>query len=212
MNPEAQLAAIIVRHFRSKGLRVGCEVQVPGYDELGRADLVLHSPAGWWTIHTKLHLGLDVISQAFKWVPYCHRTYIAVPQPEQSRQDSHTWRYALHVLARDNIGLFVVRGREVIEIARPRGCNEPGAIGLEILPEHETAVAGNDAGVFPHARSGVKAELLAKLEGIGRPVKIGKLTNDRVLQGWLKNQLDAHPHFEALRLSGQWFVRRREAA
>ena len=212
MNPEAQLAGIVVTHFRGRGFRVGAEVEVPGYADLGRIDVLAQSSSGFWAIHVKTHLGFDVASQAFKTVPYCHRTYVAVPQPETTRAESHAWLYARHVLERDNIGVLVVSGKVVTELVRPRGTPDPAAIGLEILAEHETSVAGNDQGQFHHKRSGVKAELLAKLETIDRPVRIGKLTADKVLQRWLVGQLEQHPEFEALRMSGMWYVRRREAA
>lgn len=76
MLTETELAAEVVRHLDEAGWETYQEVQLAGR----RADIVaVRHGTELMVVETKLNLTFDLLDQAFRWKPYAHAVYIAVP-------------------------------------------------------------------------------------------------------------------------------------
>lgn len=215
---EAEMAANVVEWLRKAGWRVGQEVQVKGYErELGVVDILAHKEGRWWAIQCKLSLSFAVVGQAARWAQgrgYAHRISVAVPAPE----DVAGWDFALSVVAERGIGLLAVTPGNVTEMLPAKYHAGPEAVGLEILPQHETyAPAGNAEGKRYTPRiernDGLRAQLVkAVCDHVGNGRRslakyCKQVTDNPSLQSELSRWAKAHPeliHTEYV--SGVWLA------
>lgn len=102
---EADLAKVVIAWLRAEGWIVFQEVEHRG----DIADIVATRDGKVAVIECKLHLNLEVLHQADRWLPRAHFAWAAVPERKTS---SDAWRFAQTACRSLGIGLLEVESRE----------------------------------------------------------------------------------------------------
>lgn len=80
---ESEMAKHVVKHFENLGYEIYKEVSLFGGGSI-RADIYCVKGEETIVIETKMGLGLKVIEQAFRWKPYCSKSFVGIPYKRKS--------------------------------------------------------------------------------------------------------------------------------
>lgn len=145
---EESLGEAVIAWLEDLKLNVYQEVELKHTN--GRCDVVAVRDERWiWTIELKTRFGLEVLSQAERWLRmgYAHRSSIAIPVPVHS----DALHLGLRVANTLGVGVIVVGGESVREMVAPRFLRAPrsGAMLQTLEDGHKTAAkAGTNGGGF----------------------------------------------------------------
>lgn len=131
---EADVAAVLVSHMRSKGRDPWQEVPLDGR----KIDIVDSVGGMPWAFEVKLHFGLEVIAQAWHWTQFAQRCFVVVPVGKESETRN------MAALCCGRLGLDVIEVYESGKILKYTGRNfpcNPQPLLEALRPEQKTFTA-----------------------------------------------------------------------
>jgi hypothetical protein len=140
---ESDLYHPIKRLLEGLGYTVYAEVEPRGAYHAGRADVVGYNKPAVAIVEMKTSLSIELVEQAYRWLPYSHYIYIAIPQRKKGVP------YFMRKILRDfGVGVIEVSPFGTAYISLEARFNRPRIRinwDKELLPEHQTWVEGGSS-------------------------------------------------------------------
>jgi hypothetical protein len=139
---ESDLYQPVKRLLEGIGYEVYAEVEVRG--ARGRADIIAYNKPAVCIVEMKTSLSIELIEQAYMWLPYGHYIYVAIPYRKKGMPKFMTKllsNFGIGVIEVDRYGYARVTVRA--RFNRPKHKKDWSKI---LLPQHQTWVEGGTNG------------------------------------------------------------------
>ena len=139
---ESDMYPILRDYLESRGYSVYAEVEPRQVlNHYGRADIIAYSKPAVCIVEMKTSLSIDLIEQAYRWIPYVHYIYVAVPKRKKPIPT-----FVRKMLSQFKIGILEVDQRwgsvHTTLLARFNRPHVKIDWDKELLPQHQTWAPG----------------------------------------------------------------------